>query len=280
MGKLPTKKELQQLRTHSSEFCVSLYLPAVITPLEPNPGKIQLKNMLREAERKLAECEQSSAEIDATLRPGWQLLDDSEFWMTYQVGTAVFMSRDMYRTYRIQDEDFEQRLHIGTSFDVEPLTMLRRANKTFYLLSLGHKNVRLFKGDHYHLEPVEVKDFPTDMLTALRIDEFPESIETHPTGKGGRDKGSEGFHGQYNPAQTDKLMLRKFFRMIDKRLRRVLEANTTPLVLAGVKYLQPIYRQVNSYPHLVSEAINGNTEHERSEVLRRKAWEIVQDHAP
>lgn len=279
MGKLPTKKELRQLREHGAEFCISMYLPAVTTPAEPNPSKIQLKNMLRDTEFALAECEQTPEAIDATLTPARQLLDDHEFWLTHHVGTAIFLAPDLYKLYRINDADFEQQLHIGGGFEIDQLEHLNHANKTFYLLRLGHKNVRLFKGDHYSLTPVDVDNLPSDMIEALRIDEFPVSIETHPTGLGGRDKGSEGFHGQYNPAQTDKIMLRQFFRMIDKRLRKVLEKSTTPLVIAGVRYLQPIYRQINTYPHLVTQAIDGNTEHERIDVLRDKAWSIVQSQA-
>lgn len=275
MGKLPTKKELRQLSEYHGPFCVSIYLPQVATPLEPNPGKIQLKNLLRDAEQQLMGRGQTKHSVSTALKPAWELLEDQEFWRTYQVGTVILLHPQLFRMYRIQGEDFEQQLHVGARFELDPLLHLKQTNKTFYLLSLGHKNVRLFKGDHYQLKPVEIKDMPTDMLEALRIDEFPESIETHPTGRGGRDKGSEGFHGQYNPTQTDKLMLRKFFRMIDKRLHKLLRDSSEPLIIAGVKYLQPIYHQINTYPHLVQRAINGNTEHERTDVLREKAWAIV-----
>jgi hypothetical protein len=47
------------------------------------------------------------------------------------------------------------------------------------------------------------------------------------------------------------------------------------LVLAGVDYLLPIYREVNSHPHTIDEGITGNPEGLRPEELHERAWEVV-----
>jgi hypothetical protein len=47
-------------------------------------------------------------------------------------------------------------------------------------------------------------------------------------------------------------------------------------VLAGVEYLFPIYREANTYPHLLEQGIPGNPEGVRSEELHQQAWEVVQ----
>jgi hypothetical protein len=49
-----------------------------------------------------------------------------------------------------------------------------------------------------------------------------------------------------------------------------------PLLLAGVDSLLPLYKEVNSYPHLVEEIITGNPEMLRAEELHQRGWAIVQ----
>jgi hypothetical protein len=48
-----------------------------------------------------------------------------------------------------------------------------------------------------------------------------------------------------------------------------------PLVLAGVDYLHPIYKEVNSYPHLMDEGIAGNPERLSAGELHELTWTIV-----
>jgi hypothetical protein len=47
-------------------------------------------------------------------------------------------------------------------------------------------------------------------------------------------------------------------------------------VLAGVEYLFPLYKEANSYPHLVEEGIPGNPEEQSLEELHAQAWPLVQ----
>jgi hypothetical protein len=59
-------------------------------------------------------------------------------------------------------------------------------------------------------------------------------------------------------------------------LRDLLRDEQAPLVLAGVDYLFPTYREANTYPYLVDEGIEGNPEELRAEELHEQAWAIVQ----
>jgi hypothetical protein len=49
-----------------------------------------------------------------------------------------------------------------------------------------------------------------------------------------------------------------------------------PLVLAGVDYIQAIYRQANNYQHLVEGGIEGNPETWSNKELHQRAWPLVQ----
>jgi len=58
-------------------------------------------------------------------------------------------------------------------------------------------------------------------------------------------------------------------------LHELLRDQKAPLVLAGVEYLHPIYKEVNTYPHLIQEGVSGNPEHLSAKELHEQAWAIV-----
>ena len=48
-----------------------------------------------------------------------------------------------------------------------------------------------------------------------------------------------------------------------------------PLVLAGVDYLHPIYKEVNTYSHLMEAGVGGNPERLSAKELHAQAWTVV-----
>jgi hypothetical protein len=53
-------------------------------------------------------------------------------------------------------------------------------------------------------------------------------------------------------------------------------AQSAPLVLAGVEYLLPLYREASHYPQLLEEGLPGNPEVLRADELHTRAWDIMQ----
>jgi glucose-6-phosphate 1-dehydrogenase len=47
------------------------------------------------------------------------------------------------------------------------------------------------------------------------------------------------------------------------------------MVLAGVDYLLPIYREASSYNNLLEDEIRGNVERDNARELHKEAWNIV-----
>jgi hypothetical protein len=48
-----------------------------------------------------------------------------------------------------------------------------------------------------------------------------------------------------------------------------------PLVLAGVEYLFPIYKEANTYPNLIDTVIKGNPDWLSAGELHKSAWDII-----
>jgi hypothetical protein len=55
----------------------------------------------------------------------------------------------------------------------------------------------------------------------------------------------------------------------------VLGEDRPPLVLAGVRPLQALYRAVSTYPELLEEGIDGNPELMNPDELHRQAWALA-----
>jgi hypothetical protein len=88
------------------------------------------------------------------------------------------------------------------------------------------------------------------------------------------------FHGQGTIADkaTYKAEVTQYINAVRKKLEKHLDAQTAPLVVAAVEYEQALYREANSYHHLLEEGILGNPDGLSEGQIHEAAWEIVEPH--
>jgi len=115
-------------------------------------------------------------------------------------------------------------------------------------------------------------DVPKNLAETLRDDDSWKELRMHSIKPGGQGKPSAITHGE---EADNKENIQRYFRQIDKGLHELLRDQQAPLVLAGADYLRPIYREVNTYPHLIQEGVSGNPEHLSAKELHEQAWAIV-----
>lgn len=276
MINFPNESELSELRSFRDSYCVSIYVPFIEPSGATNPEQIEFKNLLRQASVALIAAGAKPKVAEDTLRPARELINSQEFWPNKRSSLAVFAQQEFFRYYHLPDSGAPHLLTIDKRFNLKPLLAAMRDDTRYYLLALSHRSVKLFEGGHYEIKRVEPKGFPSDMKATLRIDELPKWSETHTVAPTSREA-SEAFHGQYNRRQTDKTMLVEFFQHINKSLQLFLRGREAPLVIGGVDYLLPLYRQVNTYPYLLPEVITGNLEHIDLDELREQAWATVKE---
>lgn len=277
MVRLPTPDELQQLRRFAEPFSLTIYVPH--TDYDPNgatnPNQIELKNLLDQAEIALLNDGVDPDGVRKILQPGHDLIVSREFLNLRSEGLALFAHPKLSRHYHLPG-DIPHLLSIGRGFSLEPLEHAISDNKPYLVLVLSHNNAKLYEGDRFTIRQLRLKHFPANMARALRIDEYPKATQTHPIAAGGR-RGTEAFHGQYNESQTDKDMLLEYFRLVDASLRQLLQKKDKPVILAGVEYLLPIYRQANTTPYLLPKVLTGNIDREQPDVIRQRAWQLIKD---
>ena len=64
-------------------------------------------------------------------------------------------------------------------------------------------------------------------------------------------------------------------RAINEVIKEHLIDKTDPLIISCQDYMFPLYKQVNSYPHLYPKYISGNPKHLNEKMLQSKAFELI-----
>ncbi|MFQ4146626.1 hypothetical protein [Chlorogloeopsis sp. ULAP02] len=267
--------ELAILTAQSNHTCVSIYMPTYKMSAETLQNPIRFKNLIREAEEKLVESGLRPQDVRDLLQPA-QDLDEYEFWQHQSDGLAMFISNNFFSYYCVPI-DFQELVVVTDRFHLKPLMSLLTGDGLFYILALSQNQVRLFQSTRYSVSEVELENVPTSIAEALKYDDPEKSFQFHTgTSQGGGGDRAAIFHGHGAGNDDRKDNLLRYFRKVDDGLQELLKNQRSPLVLAGVDYLLPIYKQANSYPNLIDEGITGNPDELKAEELHAQAWQIVQ----
>jgi hypothetical protein len=273
---LLTSDELKALSQRGEEPFISIFMPTRQAGPETRENSIRFKNLVKQAETQLVEKGFRTPEVREILKPLQDLINDHDFWQHQDEGLAVFLSPNLFRTYRLPLA-FEELLITGDRFHLKPLMPLLSNDGLFYLLALSQGEIRLFEATRYTIQEIELEDMPKSQAEALQYDEPLKQLQFHTqtSGPASSTLRSAMFHGHgvgTDEAKTNNL---RFLQKVDAGLRRYLKGEK-PLVLIGVEYLLPIYQEANTYPYLISEGITGNPDDVKPEQLHEQAWPVIQ----
>lgn len=275
---LLSQPELENLARQQADWCVSIYMPTHRVGSEIQQDPIRLKNLLNEADNRLQEAGLRSPDARQLLEPAYDLVPrQREFWQHQSDGLAIFLSEDDFNYYRLPHR-FEEFVNVAGRYHLKPLIPLLSEAGHFYILALSQNEIRLLQGSRDSISDVELKNVPPSLAEALKWDDPEKQLQWHtgtsfPAGQ----YRAASFHGHgITTEDQSKDEIHRFFQKIDAGLTDLLAGERAPLVLAGVDYLFPIYRQANSYRHLIAEGISGNPDELSAEQLHQRAWPVVQ----
>jgi len=254
------RSEMTGLLRVQDRPCVTIYMPTHPAGQQSQQDPIRLKNLLTQAEKQVGGHWMRPAEARTMLQPARALLDDSLFWSEGGRGLALFVTPSSFLRYRV-DHPFDETLAVGDQFLIRPmLPVLDRAGH-FFVLAVSQNKVTLYEGEPQRLESVAVEQLPRDMAQALNYDDADRGSQVHTAAVGVTGKQGGVFHGQGGVPDAMKDDLRAYFRTINAVIDKRLSGESAPLILACVDYLAPLYREVNTYPHLVDETVDGNPDY-------------------
>lgn len=273
---LLSKAELRSLTETQSSLCISIYLPTHEAGNEIQQDHIRLKNRLSEAESQLSEKGLNDKEILDLLKPATDLVDNGDFWRHQSGGLALFITADLFRSYRVP-LSFEELTIVGEQFYTKPLLPLIANNGQFYVLAASQNKVTLYQATRDSVQQVNLGDTPESIDVALRFDDPQESIQSHSNGRSGSvSGGSAVFNGQGGGKDSENSDILRFFHLVSDGVEEAITGQTAPLVFMGVEFLFPLYKQANKYPHLIEKAVDYQPDQLSPEEIRDRALEVVE----
>jgi hypothetical protein len=207
-------------------------------------------------------------------------LQDSYFWQHQSDGLAIFLTTNRVRRYRLP-LNFEEFVTVMDRFHIKPLLPLFTGDGQFYILALSQNEVRLLLGTRYSVSQIDIGQVGGRLAEAIPSDNHQKSPQLHSSGSTGgvSGRGPATFHGQGGGSDENaKDELLRYFHLVSDALTEFLEEDGVPLVLAGVEYLLPIYKEANTYPNLMDTVITGNPDLLSADKLHKSAWDIVSPH--
>jgi hypothetical protein len=248
-------KDLEKVMDISAVTAVTIYAATHRRAPENQADPIVLKNLITQAEEKLAE-HGDKRELKSVLENLQLAFDSIDFAHTSE-GLALFVSELGFHKFDLNHSPAEQ-VSVSTKFTVAELSKSMSKSFEYHLLVLSESPTKLFKGQR-------------DSLTEIK-GEFP--IEH--TGRGGA-QGLPTDYGQQTSVIEDEEH-RKFFRKVLDGLIETQKTEQLPLFVTGVTRFLAFWSDVapNQLPLL---AIEGSYDFMSEAELAEKTWPIVLEHS-
>ncbi|MDB5104918.1 MAG: hypothetical protein JWP91_2607 [Fibrobacteres bacterium] len=260
---LRTRLEPKDLPDSGKGWCLSLYLPFHKNFRESLEDGIQLKDLHRTARLALEERGVPPEDMQALLAPVQDLMELKDPSLFRGEGLAVLATVSSSVTVLLSKAP-PALAEVDMRFRLDYLLPTLFRMDRFHLLCLSLKSVHLWDCDGIDMREVLLPDVETNIRSTPHFEESGSDSFHANSGTAGRS-GSKGqgssFFGQgsgENDAKAMKKEAEHFFRTIDAAVLPFLKAGHVPLILAGVEYLLPIYRGINSYSGLSPHQITGS----------------------
>ncbi len=272
-----TREVLDRLAATEDAPCATVLMPTHPTMQQNAQDPIRLKNLLQAAERDLASLGVRPAAAREQLQPLRSLLEDTLFWSHQSSGLAAFSSPNGTSLLQVP-EALDECAVVDRRHYLLPLLALLEETRAFFVLALSPQSVHLLEGTREGMREVDLPEGPEDLEEIARFIESERQLQFHtgapPAGPANRAAVFHG-HGGGESDSERKVRLLEYSRLIDRRLRPVLSGREEQLVLACDRRLAAIYREANSYPHVLEEPLSGNPDLRSLDETCAQAWEMI-----
>jgi len=269
-------EHLTDLVSSDETATVSIYLPMYRAGREVRQNATRFKNAIKSAEEQIGRRFPENQPLHAQLKQAAELERDEQWWQHQADGLALFLTPERFDRYRLP-MSFDGLVTAGERFYVRPMIQLLQGDGKFFVLAVSQNRVRLLKGSRHRMEELNLEELPSDLRSALNIDEYTETLQHHSTGKPSTS-GTTLFHGQGGSdmdVQKQK-EIQQFFHQIASALETYFGDEPGPLVFAGVEYLYPMFRDTAKLNRLVDKPVTGNPDELSVDDLRTQAWSVVE----
>lgn len=273
---LMTRAEFEQLVGGGSGTRVSLFVPThrVGGAKEADADRLRWKNLLTAVEGALLEDGHERRQAEELLAPAWELHGDGMAWSHMGDGLAMFLAPGWSATYRVPLE-LPDLGAVGPSFLLGPVLPLL-SDQNYVVLTLSQKHVRVLRGSRDRIGELDVPAVPEAFDDVFEADGPQSDSVPRPNASGRSGPAGAVYYGSSSLDNAHKEEVVEFFREVAKGVEQHLAGRSIPMILAGLPEWVAVYRELNTYPHLVEGAIEHNPDDMSAEELRAAAWELVE----
>lgn len=268
-----SSSEIKKIALIREPNCVTIYLPTHVATNDQQEDMLRLRTLIDEVRRQLIEGQAGEREIRVLTGGLYDLIGNRDFWQSRGKGLAIFATMEGLQCYRLPFE-VEEFMVVADRFCIKPILRLFNEPMKLFVLVLSQRQVRLFEKREYELEEVDI-ELPQRLEETLNLHSVESGPQSHFAKPGGKGKATSVFHGHGGKKDTHKDELRLFFRAIDQKLLQFLNEDHSPLILAGVDYLLPLYREVSHHKNIGNLELIGNWDHNSRSELHDRIQTLV-----
>lgn len=273
---LMTRAEFEELVGDGVGTRVSLFVPThrVGTTKESDEDRLRWKNLLSAVEGTLHEDGHDKRQVEQLLAPAWELHADGMAWSHMADGLAMYLTEGWSASYRVPLE-LPELAAVGSGFVLGPVLPLL-SNQNYVVLTLSQKDVRVLRGSRDRIGALDLPSVPGAFDDVFAPDGPQSDSVPRPNASGRSGAAGTVYYGASSLDNAHKEEVVEFFREVSRGVEEHLAGRSIPMILAGLPEWVAVYRELNSYPHLLDGAIERNPDDMGPDDLRTAAWELVE----
>lgn len=254
--------------------CLSIFQPLRDEFSQVTKADTRLNAAAQKADALLEKKIFDSAAREDFLRPIFKLAANTDW--SGRTGSMVIFRAPGFTKANFRPDALDFKIHLGEEFFILPLLRGLGSARAFRLLALSIKSVRLFRGTADGLTEVELpKDLPRSLAEAGGFDRPDHDLENRSAPGVATGQTAAVRSGTTTTHEAQGQYLRDFFLKIDRAIQPILAKSGEPLILAAVARELAIYREINTYPLLLEQAIHGSPEAMGENRLHKEALELL-----
>lgn len=262
-----------ELLTDHQPPCVSIYLPVHRAQPPSHEDPVRFADKVEKMRQLLAKRYD-----DATIRQMVEKVNsvptaDPDFWVGPRDGIAIFASRDHLHVIDLQRDPrhtTDELVVVGDTFHVKPLIRAMQTGDRYHLLCVEIKEVRLFEGNRFRFDPIELRHVPQNPLdvAGMRLSDDVDSATDLASAPRMKSQGPA--------APTEPVPVEHFLRAVDRAIwENYSRTAKLPLILCCAEQYQDPFHQLSRNQYLLPRGIALNPHRLSLDRLREEAWKII-----
>lgn len=249
------RNDLINLMTYKEYPSISILLPTHRTAPDNKQDSIRLKNLTKDAERRLSE-EFDSKDVIQIIDKINSITEDIDYNYLLD-GLAIFVNKSFAGKYKLPFPVKEQ-LIIDETFATRNLIYTLNRSPKYWVLVLSEKPTRLYEGFRDQLIEVCNGNFPiyfqeTTWDEPLRVGEITNT-------------------SAYKDEKS-----KQFFRKIDRMIKTINSSEQLPIVVTGVERYLSFYNEVTENKQQIIAQLEGSYDKTSPHELSKLVWPLVFD---